>query len=337
MIRTRRVWALFAAIASFAVFQAQLTAQTVDIEAAKKEGTLVFYGAVPPQSMNIITKPFEQKYGIKVEYWRASVSKILDRTLNEARAGRPNFDVVETTRGAHLILKSEGLFSKFVPPSSETFPDNFKEKDGLMTPWRVTPLSILYNTELVKGADIPKSFQDLLDPKWKKKITMPDPSQNTTIVELLRNMEKLVGSKWLDYVKALAKQEPHFVEALSPVTNVVIRGEASVGISYVKYVKQYKGPVDYVMLDKFLGIVNYMSVSVKAAHPNAGRLFIEYIMSPEGQKALASQAEFGLAPGVYPDIRNAEKVLGRTVIMDTPTEQELKTLTNDFRKIFLEK
>lgn len=312
-------------------------AQQVDVEAAKKEGRVVVYGAVPEQSMDAINKPFEKKYGIKVEYWRASSTKVMDRALTEWRAGRPAFDVVEGNRGVQLIMKKEGLFTKFIPPSSEKFPDQFKEKDALITPWRFLPISILYNTELVKAGEVPKTFQDLLDPKWKKKISMPDPSRHTTTAQFLENLEKLMGAKWLEYVKALAKQEPHLVESLAPVTNVIIRGETPVGITYVKYVKQYKGPTDYVMMDKFLADPNYVSLSAKAPNPNAGKLYIEYVTSPDGQKAIAEEGEFVLYPGVNPDIRDADKVAARTIFMESPSEEEFKKLREQFRKIFFGK
>lgn len=221
-----------------------------------------------------------------------------------------------------------------MPIPSEKFPDQFKEKDALITPWRFLPLSILYNTELVKGADVPKRLEDLLDPKWKKKISIPDPSRHTTTAQFLRNLELIMGAGWLEYVKSLAKQEPHLVESLAAVTNVIIRGEALVGITYVKYVKQYKGPTDYVMLDKFLADANYMSLSGKAQNPNAGRLYIEYATSPEGQKAIAGEGEFVLYPGISPDIRDAGKVAARSVFMETPTEEEFKELRAQFRQIF---
>src|SRR5262249_55793524 len=105
--------------------------QTPDIEAAKKDATVVVYGTVPPQSMQI-NQGFEKKYGIRVDYWRADSTNILDRALTEWRAGRPGFDLVEGSRAPQIIMKQEGLFSPYVPPSSEKFPDNFKEKDALM-------------------------------------------------------------------------------------------------------------------------------------------------------------------------------------------------------------
>src|SRR3972149_9745174 len=126
--------------------------------------------------MDVINKPFEKKFGVRVEYWRASTTKVMDRALTEFRAGRPGFDVVEGNRGVQLIMKKDGLFTKYVPPSSEKFPAQFKEKDALITPWRFLPISILYNTELVKPGDVPKSLDDLLNPKWKNMISMPDPS-----------------------------------------------------------------------------------------------------------------------------------------------------------------
>jgi len=234
-------------------------------------------------------------------------------------------------------MKDEGLFTKFIPVPSEKFPGEFIEKDALITPWRIIPISILYNTDLVKKSELPKSFQDLLEPKWKGKISMPDPSRHTTTAQFLANLDKLMGDKWLDYVKALAQQKPHLVQSLAPVTNVIIRGEAAVGITYVKYVKQYKGPTDYVMLDKFLADANYMSLSAKAAHPNAARLYIEYATSGPGQKAMAEEGEFVLYPGVNPAIHDAEKVISRTIFMDAPAEEEFKKLRAQFRKIFLGK
>lgn len=319
------------------LFVSAVRAQTANVEAAKKEGKVIVYGTVPPQAMDDLHNGFEKKYGIKIEYWRGSSTKVADRALNEHRAGRAGFDVVEGNRGVQLIMRDEGLFTKYVPPSSEKFPAQFKEKDGLITPWRVLPISILYNTELVKAADAPKTLDDLLQPKWTGKITMPDPAQHTTTAQFLWNLQKFKGDKWLDYVKALAKQKPHLVESLAPVANAVIKGEGLVGITYIKYVKQYKGPIHYVLMDKYLTDPNYFGLGVKAAHPNAGKLYIDYACSAEGQKAIAGDGEFVLYPGIYPPIKDAEKVAPNMVFMDNPTAEEFKKLRGEFRQIFFGK
>lgn len=316
----------------------EIFAQAGNVDAAKKEAKVVVYGSVPPQSMEGLHQAFKKKYGVEVEYWRGSSTQVSERALTEWRAGKPAFDIAEGNRGVQLIMKDEGLFQKFIPPASQKFPDRFKEKDSLITPWRVLPISMLYNTEMVKSADVPKTFDDLLNPKWTGKISIPDPTRHTTTAQFLWNLRKFKGDKWLDYVKALAKQKPVLVESLAPVTTTIIKGEALVGITYIKYIKQYKGPVDYIPMDQYLTDPNYLSLSAKASHPNAAKLYIDFACSPEGQKEIAEDGEFVLAPGVYPPIKDADKVAPKMVFMDNPSEEEFKKLmSGTFREIFFAK
>ena len=309
-------------------------AQPVDVEAARKESKIVLYGTVVPQAMDPIFKSFEKKYGIKIEYWRAAANAVADRAINEWRAGRPGFDVVEGNPGLNLTLKKEGAFAKYIPPSSEKFPEQFKDKDGAMTAWRLIPISVLYNTDSVRSTDRPQSLDDLIDPKWKNKLSIPDPLQHTETSQFLWNLQKLKGDKWLDFVKALAKQGPHLVESFAPVTTALLRGEAQIGIGYVKYVKQYKGPLGYVVLDKHLTDPNVISVGSKATNSNAASLYAEYICSSEGQRLIADQGEFVLYPGIFPPIKDAARVISTAVLMDRPTPEEFKKLAAEFRPIF---
>jgi len=316
---------------------AGLFAQTANIEAAKQEAKVVVYAALPPEFMKAINDPFEKKYDITVEYWRASATGVLDRTLNEWRVGKPAFDVIEGNKGPQMILKKEGVFSKFQPPSASRFPHQFLEADGILTPWRFNPISIIYNTDLVKKEDLPKSFADLLLAKWKNKITMPDPSRHTTTAQFLSNLDKYDGVKWKEFAKGLAQQQPLFVESFAPIVNTVIRGEAPLGIAYLKYVGQFKGPLNYVRLNKYLADTNYLGVSNRAPHPNAGKLYIEYLCSPEGQKAMAHMGEFVLSPNVAPSIQGAAQVAQSTLFMDEPSAEEFKQLRDEMRQIFFTK
>ncbi len=309
-------------------------AQAVNLEAAKKEGRVVLYGTVVPQAMESIFNSFEKKYGIKVDYWRASANGVAERAANEWRAGRPGFDIVEGNPGLNATLKKEGGFAKYIPPSSEKFAEHFQDKDSQMTAWRLIPISVLYNTDTVKAADRPRTLDDLIDPRWKGKITIPNPTQHAETAQFFWNLRKFRGDKWLDFVKALAKQEPHLVESFAPVPNALIRGEAQIGLGYIKYLKQYKGPLGYVLLDKHLTELNVMSIGSKAANPNAARLYVEFICSVEGQKLVAEQGEFALYPGINPAITDAEKVVASTVLMDRPTPEEFKKLNAEFRPIF---
>ena len=342
MARSFNRWMLVlcAFAVSVSMTTGNLSAQQANIEAGKKEGKVVVYGSVVPQAMEGLHQAFKKKYGIDVEYWRGSSTQVSERALTEWRAGKPGFDVVEGNRGVQLIMRDEGLFAKYVPPASEKFPAQFKEKDGLITPWRVLPISILYNTDLVKPNDMPKTLDDLLNPKWSGKISVPDPTRHTTTAQFFWNLRQsqFKGDKWLDYVKGLAKQNPILVESLAPVTTTIIKGEALVGITYIKYIKQYKGPVTYVPMDKYLTDPNYLSLSAKSARPNAAKLYIDFGCSPEGQKEIAEDGEFVLAPGVYPPIKDADKVAPRMVFMENPSEEEFKKLmTVTFRDIFFAK
>ena len=328
---------LLGLVAGSAAMAVTVWAQAIETAAAKKEGRVVVYGSVVPQAMEELHKTFEKKYDIKVDYWRGSSTAVAERALSEWRAGRPGFDVVESSWDVMVLMKKEGLFARYIPPSSEKFPEQFKEKDALITPWRILPISILYNTDLVKAGEAPKSLDELLNPRWKGKISIPDPSRHTTTAKFFWNLEKLMGAKWREYVKSLARQQPLLVESLAPVTPAIIKGEAQVGIAYIKFVKQYKGPVSYVSLDKYLSDPNHLALGSKSARPNAGKLYIEFAASPDGQRVIAQDGEFVLFPGVYPPIPGAEKVTPNMIPMDNPSEEEAKNLSNEFRQIFFAK
>lgn len=313
----------------------RLGAQGLDLDGARKEGKVVVYGVIPPQLMKPINDAFEKQYGVRVDYWRASTTGVLDRALNEWRAGQPGYDVVEGNKGPQLILKSEGVLIKFPPPSAGKFPKQFLEPDAVLTPWRFNPISILYNTDLVKKEDAPKSLADLLLPKWKGKITIPDPSRHTTTAEFLANLGKYEGTRWKEFAGGLAQQQPLFVESFAPIVNTVIRGEAALGVAYLKYVIQFKGPIDYVRLDKYLADTNYLGVSKKAPHPNAAKLYLEFLCSPEGQKAVAETGEFVLSPGIAPAVPGAAQVAQRSTFMDEPNAEQFKKLQAELRQMFL--
>jgi iron(III) transport system substrate-binding protein len=202
---------------------------------------------------------------------------------------------------------------------------------------RVTPVGILYNTELVKGPDVPKTFDDLLESKWQGQISMPDPSRHASTAQFLWNMEQLKGDKWMDFVRGLAKQKPHLVESYSSVPNTIVRGETAVGITYVQYAGQFKGPISFAPLDKVFADPSDVALSAKSPNANAGRLFIEYLCSAEGQKTVAGTGEFVLAPGIYPNIKGADKIMDSLVLMNDASSERLAKLQGEFRQLFVRK
>src|ERR1041384_2919247 len=226
-----------------------LYAQSINVEAAKKEGKTIIYGTVVPQVMGRIQNGFETKHGIKTEYWRADATKVIDRVLTEWRSGKPGFDIVIGARGPLNLGKADGVYAKFAPATAANFPAKFKDKDGQLIAFRITPVGILYNTELVKPNEVPKSLDDLLDPKWQGKLSMPDPSRHASTAQYLWNLQQGKGEKGMDVAKGLAKQRPMLLESYSTVPNNIVRGESAVGISYIQYTGQTKGPIGFASIE----------------------------------------------------------------------------------------
>ncbi len=333
-------WFVTGYIAALVTLLAPLTicAQGVNIDAAKKEGKLVAYGTILPQVMDPLHRGFEKKYGIKVDYWRASATQVMERAIAEWQTGKPGFDVTFAAQSAQDLVKQSGALAKYTPPSADKFPARFKDKDGILTSWRHTPIGILYSTDVIKPADAPKNLDDLLAAKWKGKIAIPDPTRHTTTAQFLYSLKKIKGEGWLDYVKALGKQEPLLRESFAPVPNDILRGEVTLGFTYIQYVQQFsKAPFAFVLMDKVLTDTNDLALSAKAANPNAAKLYIEYLCSQEGQRIAADHGEFVLYPGVYPAIKDADKVSANSIFMDSPTAEEYKKLSAEFRQIFLTK
>jgi ABC-type Fe3+ transport system substrate-binding protein len=113
------------------------------------------------------------------------------------------------------------------------------------------------------------------------------------------------------------------------------KGEGHIGITYAQYVTQVKGPLSHVVFDKVFTDSTDLAVGVKSSSPNAARLYIDYLCSPEAQKIIAETGDFPLAPGIYPNVKDAEKVVANALFMDNPTDEQFKKLKDDFRKIFL--
>ena len=314
-----------------------LHAQEVNVDAAKKEGRVVIYGTVVPQVMTLIEKGFAAKYGIKTEYWRADATKVTDRVLTEWRAGKPGFDVVIGARGPLSLAKADGVYAKFNPAVTAKFPAKFKDKDGQLIAWRVTPVGVLYNTELVKPNDAPKSLDDLLDARWQGQISMPDPSRHASTAQYLWNLQQIKGPKWMEFVKALANQKPMLVESYSTVPNTIVRGETSIGITYIQYAGQTKGPINFAPVTQIFADPSDAAMSAKAANGNAAKLFIEYLCSPEGQQKVAETGEFVLAPGIFPNIKGADKIMSNLNLMEEANSETLAKLQSEFRSIFVRK
>ncbi len=305
------------------------------IQGARQEGMVAVYGTAPTEVVERVLKSFEKAYGVRTEYWRGEPARLADRVLVEARAGRPLFDVVMSSGTSMFLLKDQGLFAAYIPAASFRFPGEFKDKDAMLSPWRLLPISILYNSRLVKAEEAPKSFRDLLDAKWRGKIAMPNPTVHFPTINWLLEMQRVLGPDWASFVSGLAEQRPLFVESFIVVPRALITGEAHVGIAFIKYVVDFGregAPIDYVRITPMLADSNYLALGAKAPHPNAGKLFIDHFLSKESLRELAAQGEFVLLPGVHPPLQDVEKL--RFISMRPLTGEELRRWSAEFKVLF---
>ena len=333
MIRQSTVTLLISLLISFTAF----AQDTKLIEAAKKEsGAIVAYGSLESNTVEPIVEAFKKKTGLTVEYWRASATKVMDRALAEQRAGKSVFDVMVNNSGAIHVMKKEGLFAKYISPAAKAFPKEVIDPD-LGPVYRNTPIGIVYNKGLISAADTPRSLEDLLIPKYRGKLVMPDPTQHTTTLQWLASLYKIMGKEKADkYIRDLGATKPLMVESFAPSAERVSTGETPIAISLIRYTVTYseKGaPVDYVRLGKMLSTGQYLTLSNKASRPNGGKAFIDFFLGDESMRILAKMGEFVNRKGIHPPLPGADKV--QAVEMDDFDANEFKEKTQEFQKIFL--
>ena len=287
----KAMWAVVASLwlagaASAAEFDPAL------VDAAKKEGTAVWYtGLIVNQISRPMAEAFEQRFpGIKVQYSRASNTDTTVKLLNEARARRVLADVVDVTSGIHSLTDAN-LLASYKANSVARYPDELKDQNGRWTASNLYFLAVAYNSDKVK--EPPKSFDDLLDPKWKGKMAWTSELAVQGAPGFVHNILTLMGEqKGRDYLGRLANQQPESVAA-SPraVLDQVISGEYEIGLMmYNHHVAISAGqgaPVKAAPIEPLVALFSMIGILKDAPHPNAGRLLLEFILSDEGQKVMA--------------------------------------------------
>lgn len=308
------------------------------LDAAKKEGgKIVIYGSLESNIVDAVVEAFNKKTGLTVDYWRASSTKVMDRALAELRARKPVFDVMLNNSGAMYVLKKEGLFFSYASAAAKAYPKEVI--DPVLGPvYRNTPIGIIFNKELVKPADAPKSLEDLLNPKYKSKLVMPDPTQHTTTLQWLASLYKIMGKEKAEkFVRELGASKPLLVESLTPAAERVSAGETPIAISLLRYVVTYSkrgAPLDYVRLGRMLSVGQYAALSNKAVRPNGGKAFIDFFLGDENMRLLAKMGEFVNRKGIYPPLADADKI--KAVEVDDFDAQTFKTKAQEYQRMFLQ-
>jgi iron(III) transport system substrate-binding protein len=210
-----------------------------------------------------------------------------------------------STEDTMRIMLKEGILAQYDSPMSKDFP---KEAiDPQLGPRaRNHIIGIVYNKEIIKPTDAPKTLEDLVKPQYRGKLVMADPTLHTTTAQWLVNVHKLIGKdKSEKFVRDLAAMKPTLVESFNPAADRVTSGEFPIAITYVYYVylNGIKGaPIDYVRTGKFLGDASYLTLHNKAPHPNAAKAFIDFFLDEESMSIMAKAGEFVNRKGIYPPV-----------------------------------
>lgn len=272
------------------------------IEAAKKEGEMVYYTTMTLSQSKKVVDKFEKKYPfIKVELFRTGGGPLLNKIQTEARGGRYAWDVVSGRGEMVLPLMDAKFLAPYRSPESKTIEEDLVDNEGYWTAYYVNPYVLGYNTNLVKKEDAPKTYEQLLDPKWKgNKISIDDEAYG-----LLSGLIRAWGrEKAVSYFKKLAAQDPVLMRGNTNRVQLTVAGEYSLIVAYAPTIQRETSrgaPIDWVPLEPVAVQVNPMMLAAKAPHPNAAKLFIDFLLSKEGQKMLVGFRRIPIRPDVNPD------------------------------------
>ena len=276
------------------------------IDAARKEGQLVWYTT---QAVSDLARPlveaFQKKYGVRVSYVRNAVADIVLKVTNEAQAGRHEVDVVDGTFTAPA-LKRAGLVLKWLPDSASHYPQDLIDAQGYWVAISLYVATPAYNTDLIPRGTEPRTLDDLLDPKWRGKIVWSNIAGSATGAGFVAAILKELGDdKGMAYLHRLAAQN---ITGLSfparTVLDQVIAGEYSIILqnfnSQAVVAKAKGAPVDWIPLAPATVVLTTTSVLKDAPHPNAAKLFVDFLASVEGQMIVRDADYVPANPDVPP-------------------------------------
>jgi iron(III) transport system substrate-binding protein len=258
-------------------------------EGAKKEGVVSIYTSMPLDDMAALTSAFEAKYGVKAKVWRSGSEKILQRGLLEAKANRFEVDVFETNSPETEVLSREKvLIAGNSPFLNELIPQAIpSHKEWIAT--RLNIFTCAYNTKLVKKEELPKTYQDLLDPKWKGKLSVEADDSDW----LAETVMKMGEEKGLALFREIARKNAVSVrKGHTLLSNLVASGEVPLALTVYNYkIEQMKNsgaPIDWFALDPTIARPNANGVARNAPHPHAALLFQDFELT-EGQQILGKR------------------------------------------------
>ena len=303
------------------------------LEAARREGELVYYASMNVAEANAVISAFEKRYPfIKVKLNRIGSEKLLTRVLTEARAKKIFADVIQTVEFSMHIFSRSGILARYTPQANSIYPKEFKE-EGFWTTVYYNAYVTAYNTRLVATRALPKSYDDLLDPKWKGALMMEG-----TKADWFAGMLQILGQeRGLKYMRALAKQQPSPREGHELLAQLIVAGEGLFDINIpaasVERMKERGAPIEWTALGEVPAIMVGIGLSAQAPHANAAKVFLDFVLSREGQKLMQTPGRL-IARG---DLANEQAAMlkGLKIIpVDPALAEKLDAYAKQLRSIF---
>jgi iron(III) transport system substrate-binding protein len=310
-MRRMMLAALAAAVAGALPAAAQ---EKADVAAAEKEGSVAWYTSVDVKVAEAVKEDFQKLHPkIQVEVERSGSERVYQRVNQEHQSGIKHADLVNTSDSTHFIeWKKEGMLAKYVPTGVDKVPAEYRDPEGYYATWRATLCVMGYNTSIVAPDQVPKGYRDLLDPKWKGKLTKAHPSYSGTSLTGTYAVAKLLG--W-DYYEKLAKQGVQQLQSTTATPKSIASGERAVmvdGNEYNMFIEiDKKSPVKIIYPVEGTPFVSSpVAVFKDAPHPNAARLFADFLFSTKVQQFLVDK---GGVRSVVPGVKDPA---GRTPLKD---------------------
>jgi len=254
---------------------------------AEAEGKVVFYATMNTADVKALTDAFKQAYSkIEAEFYRTPDAQMMERILTEARAGRNLWDVIATTSFYGHALKKRGMLAAYDSPERKYYREGYKDPQGFWTSTYTNYAVLGYNTRLVAKSTVPGSHSDLLKPEWKGQLGIEGRAY-----EWFATVVKGMGEeKGLSFMRALAQQQPQLRTGRTLIAQLVAAGEFKGSLTaYSQNFENLKptgAPVEWIALEPVFANIHPTGLSAKAPHPNAGRLFIDFLLSKKGQEVV---------------------------------------------------
>jgi len=253
------------------------------IEGAKKEGKVVVYSFTAVDQLKPLLDEFQKRYPfIKPDHYRANATGVFNKFATEVRAGQTLADVIDISAGETHTLRQMGLLDPYLSPSREGIPKDFMDEKGYWTAHYHFVIALGFNTRHIKPAEAPKSYEELLNPKWKGRFSL-DPADQDLFGALLFHWGK---EKALNYFRNLAKLEPRMVTGHTQQANLVGAGEIQMAPWLYGYrplqLKDQGASVEVFLFEPVLTNPAYLLLTKNAPHPHAAALFMDWALSAEG-------------------------------------------------------